>query len=304
MRQTIEEKFLRLVQLYTFNTPIRKGKYRIFQSALSMCRYRPDSLRVDLKDGRRFFANLTTGMQENVYFVGEFEAVLTEIALRLIKPGDICIDVGANFGWYTSLMVMAKAAEVHAFEPTPQSFRELERNYELMGSPVNVVLNNVALGDSPGTVQIHVFEGLGTGHASLAAKGDTRSDLFECKMTTLNEYLDKRDTGDVNFVKVDIEGAELMFLKGAGRLFEQDIPPIIMMEMAAAQTANFGYHPNELIEFIRSGADYDFFAVNEYNGTACAIEGFAADEIGANVFCIPRKAAEHYREVMTEYVVS
>jgi FkbM family methyltransferase len=305
MRQIIEEKLLRLVQLYTFNTPIRKGKYRLYQLALALCKTRPESLLVTLKDGRRFHANLTTGIQEAVYFIGEFEKVLTEIASRLIKPGYVCLDVGANFGWYTTLMAnFATAGEVHAFEPTPQSFFELKRNHALIGSPSNVKLNNLALGDKNGIVQIHLFDGLGTGNASLATKDNFESQAFDCVMVPLDEYLDKTGTTNVDFVKVDIEGAELMFLRGATRLFDQAVPPVFLIEMALGTTVSFGYHPQELIEFLDSHAEYEFFAVDEYQGTVRQIKGFAKDEIGANVFCIPRTGPDRNRDVINDYLES
>jgi hypothetical protein len=173
-----------------------------------------------------------------------------------------------------------------------------------MGSLANVALNNVALGDKRGTVQIHLFEGLGTGNASLSAKENMESEVFDCEMITLDEYLEKNAVGDVNFIKVDIEGAELMFLRGAGRLFEQPVPPVFLVEMAAAQTRNFGYHPDELVKFISAHADYEFFAVDEYQATVHSITGFAADEIGANVFCIPKAGSDEQRTVMREYLVN
>lgn len=305
MRQIIEEKLLRLVRLYTFNTPVNKGKYRIFQTALRLCSARPDSLPVRLRDGRRFFVNLTTGMQESVFFVGEFERVLTEIAIKLIGKDDICIDVGANFGWYTSLMALhtGSSGAVHAFEPMPQSFDELKRNHDLMGSPANVVLNNAALGDHAGSVQIHLFEGLATGHASLAAKKDVGSAAFDCRMITLDSYLEENGVEQIDFIKVDVEGAELQLLKGATRIFDQTVPPIILMEMAVAQTGNFGYHPNDLIEFIGSHADYEFFVVDEYQGFVELIKSFPPGHIGANVFCIPRNTPPEKRAAISEYLV-
>lgn len=304
MRQIIEETLLRLVRVYTFNTPIKKGKYRLYQAALGLCKTAHRSLPIRMKDGRRFVINLTTGMQESVFFVGEFERVLTAIAVQLISEGDVCIDVGANFGWYTSVMALhsGSGGQTHAFEPTPQSFDELKRNHVAGGEPANVFLNNVALGDRPDTVQIHLFDGFGTGHASLAAKTSARSAVFDCKMVTLDSYLKENEIARVDFVKVDIEGAELMFLKGAEKLFAQDVPPIFLMEMAAAQTANFGYHPNELIDFIGSHGDYEFFAVDEYKGTARCIDRFEADEIGANVFCIPSSALPEKKAAMSEYI--
>lgn len=289
-RRKLEELWLSAVRLYTYNTPISKGKYRLYESALRLCTDPPDSVRTQVKDGRQFWVNLTTGMQETVFFLGEFEKEITRIAASLVRKGDVCVDVGANFGWYTTLFFTRAEEEgtVHSFEPVPATFRELKRNYELLGSPGNVFINNLALGDKMGTVSINLFADLPTGHASLSSQGRSDAAVFECRMVTLDSYLEERAVGPVNFVKVDIEGAELMFLTGAKSLFEQDIPPIFLMEMALQQTRNFDYVPNDLIEFIGSQRAYDFYAVEERNGSLKNITGFPEGDIGANVFCIPR----------------
>jgi FkbM family methyltransferase len=296
-----EELLLKLVRLYTYNTPISKGKYRLYETALKLCRNRPDSIEVGVKDGRRLSANLTTGMHDQVFFLGEFERAVTRIAASLIKPGDVCLDVGANFGWYTTLFGarIGDRGGVHSFEPVPATFRELERNIELMGSPANVYLNNMALGDKPGTVVLNLFEGLPTGHASLSSQGRADASAFDCPMITLDSYLEEKGIEKVDLVKVDIEGAEIMFLNGAGKLFEQAVPPVFLMEMALQQTRNFGYLPNDLIEFIGARGNYGFFAVDELNGKLRRIDGFAPDDIGANVFCVPRGTHE---EVLSDFI--
>ena len=69
-------------------------------------------------------------------------------------------------------------------------------------------INNLALGDDEGTVSINVFDDLPTGHASLSSQGRSDAAVFECRMVTLDSYLEEHDVGPVNFVKVDIEGAE------------------------------------------------------------------------------------------------
>ena len=283
-----------MVRLYTYNTPVSKGKYQLYETALKLCKHRHDSIKAGVKDGRRFWVNLTTGMHSQVFFLGEFETAVTTIAASLVKPGDVCLDVGANFGWYTTLF-QARTGDrgaVHSFEPVPATFRELRRNYELIGSPANVSINNVALGDKTGTVSLNVFDGLPTGHASLSSQGRSDASVFECPMITLDSYLEDRGIERVDFLKVDIEGAEMMFLNGAKKLFEQEVPPIFLMEMARQQTSNFDYLPNDLIEFIGANGDYNFYAVNEFDTKLCLIEGFKPYDIGANVFCIPRGARE------------
>lgn len=290
MSRKLEEKLLSLIRLYTYNTPISKGKYRLFQTALKLCKFQHESLPASSKDGRRFSANLTTGMQDQVFFLGEYEKMLSGVASSLINKDDVCIDVGANFGWYTTLMAQNCGADgqVHSFEPVPQSFRELVKNYKLSGSPNNVFINELALGDKKRVIPINVFDGEPTGHASIAVKDEADSLSFQCNMGTLDDYLVKHSVEDVNFVKVDIEGAEMMFLQGAKLLFKQEKPPIFLMEMALEQTRHFGYLPNDLIKFIGSRGDYEFFAADEARGKLRRIDGFADDDIGANVFCIPR----------------
>lgn len=295
LRARIEEIFLKTVRLYTFNTPIAKGKFRLYQTAMNFCRDLPTRLEAVARDGRQFSINLTSGMDTTVFFFGEYEQHLTDIVAGLLRKGDVCLDVGANFGWYSTLFYKHCGAggAVHSFEPMPETFRQLERNYKLMGAPENVFLNNLALGDQADTININLFEGEPAGHASISAEGHAGAVAFECEMITLDSYLETHDLGDVNFVKLDVEGAELLFFNGAEKLFGQKKPPIFLVEMALATSKNFGYIPNDLIEFVRERAAYDFYAVDEIESKMKKIEGFAPEDIGANVICIPQG---HYQD--------
>ena len=284
--------FLRTVRLYTYNTPVAKGKYRLFLSALKLVGRVPDNLVVPTRDGRRFAVDLSTGMQSTVFFLGEYEKAVSDIVEQLIIENGckIFLDVGANFGWYTSLFqkYAGRSGQVHSFEPVPSTFENLQRNHDLMGRPTNVRINNLALGDEETDLTINLFEGFPTGHASLSTQGRDDATPFKCQMITLDSYLESNNVRDVDFVKVDIEGAELGFLRGAERLFKQPKPPIWLMEMALNQSRNFGYLPDDLIKFMAERADYDFFKIDEPNAKLIKIEGFANDDIGANVICIPK----------------
>ncbi len=302
----VTEFVLRAIRLYTYNTPIAKGKYRLYQTVLKLTRKRPTALPTATKDGRRLIVDLTTGMQETVFFIGEYEQSITEIAEQMIAPGDICLDVGANFGWYTTVMSLRSGENgaVHSFEPMPKTFLELQRNREVAAHPERIFINNVALGDKEDTVQINMFDDLPSGHASLSAQGESRVSSFDCRLTTLDSYLAEKNVGNVSFLKADIEGAEMMFLKGAERLFKQSIPPVFLMEMALASTKNFGHLPNDLIEFMRKRSEYDFYKVDELAGKLIQIDGFSADDIGANVFCVPVNASSQVKAVVAKYLAN
>ena len=298
------ESWLRFIRLYTYYTPIRKGKYRLYQTALKLVKERPRELLTTVRDGRRFVVDLTTGMQETLFFIGEYERFITRVAEKLIGQGETCVDAGANFGWYTTLMSerVGPNGLVLAFEPMPRTFNELSRNRDLLRFKENVTINNLALGDHEGTVQINLFEGEPSGHASLSAKSQIGISSFDCPMTTLDQYLSENGVGNVDFLKADIEGAEMMLLKGADRLFEQKVPPIILMEMALEQSRHFGYTPDELVKYISSRGAYDFYKVDEPNECLIKIEGFDRSDIGANVFCIPVNSAPEKKGALKEFI--
>ena len=277
--------------MYTINTPIPRGKYRAFLAARSICKTFPDNLIGTTKDGRQFSIDLSSGMQDTVYFLGEYEPAITTLIEPIIAKNECrtFIDAGANFGWYTTLFFKyaRDVGSVHAFEPLPVTFACLERNYKLMGSPKSVTINKLALADEETEMTINIFPGEPSGHASLSDHRRTDTQKVKCKVATLNSYLEHNNVGSVDFIKVDVEGAELSLLRGSDRLFRQDEQPIWLMEMALNQTRNFGYTPNDLIEYFKKRGKYRFLKINEEAIRFEEITGFDESDVGSNVICIP-----------------
>lgn len=283
--------WLELVRLYTIYSPINRGKGRIFNLAKRFVNSFPKNIVTKTKDGRQFSIGFRDWADDMIYFLGTYENFCTKTIEKYIKPGDVCLDVGANIGWYSTLFskIVGAKGTVHSFEPVPQTFAELKKNIGLNGSPSNTFLNNFGLGDEEKFSEIYLFDEMPSGHASLAPRANKTAQAIPIQIKTLDSYLTEHEIERVDFVKVDIEGAELMFLEGARRLFKQKMPPVIFMEMALETTHEFNYKPNQLIEFIRARADYDFFALDEKAERLISIEGFSDNEIGANVLCVLRK---------------
>jgi FkbM family methyltransferase len=154
-----------------------------------------------------------------------FDIAVSETAWRLLEPGDLVVDVGANIGYMTSLFAarVGPAGRVESFEPHPRIFARLRRNVESCrrrGLPAaEVTLHECALGDSDGwtrLVEPRIF-GINEGASTVAPGGVTTQNAageasFEIRVARFDSVLDGRQAA---LLKVDVEGFEAEVLGGA-----------------------------------------------------------------------------------------
>jgi FkbM family methyltransferase len=194
-------------------------------------------------------------------FTREFERNERDFVASFIGPGMVAVDVGANAGLYS--MIAAKRAgpsgRVIAFEPSPRELRQL-RTHLRLNSCANVVIEEVALGDAIGHGDLLVVEGHETGcnsfHLSESDAAATRP--LRVVISTLDEYYRQGRLPRVDFIKLDVEGAELSVLRGAARLFH-DLRPVLLCEIVEERTAPWRYRGVEIIELVKSW-EYEWFA--------------------------------------------
>ena len=133
-----------------------------------------------------------------------------------LSPGDVAVDLGARHGWFTGLMAQAvgESGRVYSFEPMPPlaGVRELVA----VNSFSNVDQFDVGVADRPGEL---LFDEI---YLSASQTGTRRVEV-----TTLDTNLKNR-TKPVKLVKMDIEGAEPLAIKGAKQIISQDHPIIVM----------------------------------------------------------------------------
>jgi FkbM family methyltransferase len=149
-----------------------------------------------------------------------------EMALlpHLSNPSGIAIDVGANDGVY-SYLLLERARQVIAFEPNPWLVNKLKR---VLGNRVRI--EEVALSDSAGKAEIRIPR-YRYGHATiepentleqLAANDEIRA------VSVVMKTLDSFDFADVGFIKVDVEGHEAAVLRGARETIRRCLPNLLV----------------------------------------------------------------------------
>ncbi|MFL9484990.1 FkbM family methyltransferase [Chitinophagaceae bacterium LWZ2-11] len=179
---------------------------------------------------------------------GGYEQEELSLQMKLMETCKTIFDIGANYGWYA--IHIAKRfpnAKIYSFEPIPYTYSQLKRNIAL-NDVQNIDTVNMGMGEEQGSFTFYYDPALSV-NASMSKLTDSTSlEATTCKVSTLDAF-GKTINTPVDFIKCDIEGAELLAFKGGAALLKKDCP-IIFSEMLRKWTAKFNYHPNDIIAFL------------------------------------------------------
>lgn len=163
---------------------------------------------------------------------------------RYLRPGDVVVDVGANFGLtaLAAFSAVGPTGQVHAFEPHPRVFGYLLGNIELNGAEAVVTARRLAIGDRSGDAFLtdyrvddqNTISGTETGVRVPAA--------------TLDEALP--DLPRIALLKIDVEGYEKFVLEGATRTLER--VDCVYFESYLPNFAQHGYRLDDVLALLRA----------------------------------------------------
>jgi FkbM family methyltransferase len=147
---------------------------------------------------------------------GCFEPFETELMRSRVKPGDVVLDIGANIGYYTLIFarLVGDAGKVYAFEPDPSNFKLLRKNVRANGHR-NVVCVPRAVSDVAGPLSLFLCPDNKGDHRIYPSEVERWTVAIEA--VTLDEYFDGYE-GRIDFIKMDIQGAEARALRGMSGL--------------------------------------------------------------------------------------
>jgi FkbM family methyltransferase len=175
--------------------------------------------------------------------------VVKEIVMRLGGCSARFFDIGANAGFY-SLALSSQFAGISgvAFEPVPNTFQYFRTNIKLNGV-TNVIPLNMGLSNKEEEVTFFTYPSQ-SGASSMTHNVDS-ADLVEvrCKVMRLDDYCEASNS-HADFIKCDVEGAELFVFQGAQSFLAKNTP-VVFTEMLRKWCAKYEYHPNDIIAFFK-----------------------------------------------------
>ena len=188
-----------------------------------------------------------------LYVGGSFEPNEFAFLDKVLRPGMVVVDAGANEGFYSVFMARRVGAQgrVIAVEPSPRERARLVRNIEINGFR-NVEVRSTGLGAGPGQAVLHIANAEHNGQNTLGSfvyEGVSEETRLQIALESIDAISQQMGDDRIDVIKMDVEGSELRVLEGATRVLERD-QPLILFEVLDKALRAQGASAEQLIAFL------------------------------------------------------
>ena len=194
---------------------------------------------------------------------GIYNPLTTNLFRKEINKGEVVLDIGAHIGYFTLIAanLVGEEGKVFAFEPAPDNFALLKKNVEFNGYE-NVVPIEKAVSNKCGRTKLFLDE-RSTGNNTIYEPANAGKSV-EVDVITLDEFF-KDYNGNINFIKMDVEGAEPAVIEGMSRLLSKNKKLKMVTEFSSNNLKRSGIVLQEYLKLlIKHG--FKLFNIDERNG--------------------------------------
>jgi FkbM family methyltransferase len=183
-------------------------------------------------------------------------ATLRELE-RHIPVGGTFIDVGAHIGWYSlnAAKDVGPKGRVIAVEPNRETLAILRQNIRASGASSVILVAPVACSDSETTLTFYAADRSNSGASSLSAQNASQAGRFSSsypvRARRLDDIVKEAGVDRVDAIKIDVEGAEFLVLKGAADALDR-YKPVVSVELLDDQLKSMGSSADEVVAYMRS----------------------------------------------------
>lgn len=230
---------------------------------------------------------------------GNYEKKEMDFITKVIKliptPKKSILDIGANIG-YISLLLEKLFSDItiYAFEPIPDIFQILKKNIEINNSK-NINIYNYGLSDSKKTIDFFYYPE-GSCNSSMANLSK-REDVVKIKsqIEKMDDFV-KNTNISIDFIKCDVEGAEILVFKGGQNTINKN-KPVIYTELLRKWSKEFNYCPDDVIHLL-SKLGYSCFIISDEK--LCQIETIDENTIETNFLFLNQ---EKHKNIIEKFCV-
>lgn len=198
-------------------------------------------------DKQTYYGNpLKSGIAKSIHQTGYWEYFTTQKFKNSISKIDHVIDVGAAGGYFT-LLAAKRASKVTCFEPIPSFKQQLDRNISC-NNYANCTTHEVALFNE-NTTQVLSQPGVKSRIVVDNFKSNVKQDCLTIRCVKFDDFHNEEKLGRVDVIKIDIEGCELLALRGMISTL-RTYKPKLLIELHPSLFNQFGYHLHDLLKFL------------------------------------------------------
>jgi FkbM family methyltransferase len=260
--------------------------------------HKPDFTRLRVRRdryGNRLWLHPHFWIDYQIIAFGAYDDSLHHLLSKLVKPGAVCIDAGANIGSVTVrlMQLVGDQGLVYAFEPVPHVFQKLYANVDLnTHNGASASLHQVALSRVSGHAKMEIAsdEFANQGMASLQGEGHPAvCQSVDVETMTLDDFVRNHNITRLDLIKMDVQGAEAWIVDGGVDTLAR-LKPDLIVEVSPQCLRAFDKTPSELLRSIEA-IGYDCFLVSESGHFTSPIYAINIDDDfdAADVLCRARQ---------------
>ena len=189
-------------------------------------------------------------MRQQLFWYGYYEKELGDLLNKIVKPGDVFLDLGANIGYF-SLLVATNfpSVKVISFEPVQELFQNMNDNISL-NSIKNISTVHAAVGETSEEKELFVAAPDNLGMSSFYQPGNYSGKTERVKVVTIDDWFKTSGLSKMDVIKLDIEGSELAALKGMKEILQKQ-KPILIVEVNPETLSMFNLKPFDIYDYLK-----------------------------------------------------
>ena len=200
-------------------------------------------------------------IQQQLFWYGYYEKTLGDLLKRILQPGDVFLDIGANIGYFSLLAANKEpTSKIFSFEPVKNLLQKLEKNISVNNFR-NITAVNAAISDTIEEKELFVSAADNSGMSSFHPPENYSGTKEKVKVVTIDSWFKTAGLSKIDLIKLDIEGSELAALKGMQEVL-QIFKPVVIAEINPETLGLFNLTPADVYEYL-TNLDFTGYLITE-----------------------------------------